>query len=163
MNKTTKLTVIIISILLVSVCTIAATYSVVIEVTKNEGLTEIINDIHVKDLLTDNNGNYNSTYYDLKNELSLTDTEANILMSSKEIDESLQIVLKSIVDYKVNDKLDAKLTNEELYNLISNTILKVDNISDETKSRIINKASIYRNDVSTYIYDMEVSVLKDLI
>ena len=163
MNKTAKITVIILSVLLVSLCTIAATYSVIIEVSKNEGLTEIINEIHIKDLLTDDNGNYNSLYYDLKNELSLTDTEANILISSKEIDISLQKVLKSIVNYKVNNDANAKLTDTELYNLISETILNINNISDQTKSRIINKASIYRKDISKYVYDIEVSVLEDLI
>lgn len=163
MNKTTKITVIIISILLVSVCTIATTYSVIVEVAKNEGLTEIINEIHVKDLLIDENGNYNNTYYDLKNELSLTDNEANILMSSNKIDKALQTVLKSVIDYKVNNNMESKLTDEELYNLISDAILKSNNISDETKSRIINKASIYRKDVSKYLYDIEISVLEDLM
>ena len=163
MNKRTKLTVIITSILLVSMCTIAATYSVIIEVTKNEGLLEIVNEIHVKDLLTDDNGNYNNTYYDLKNELSLTDTEANILMTSKEIDEVLQKVLISIVEYKGHNNYKAKLTDEELYNLISDAVLKTDNISDETKSRIINKASMYRKDVSNYIYDIDVSILEDIL
>ena len=52
---------------------------------------------------------------------------------------------------------------DEIYSLITNSVLNTDNISDDLKSRIINKASIYRNDVSDYIYDIEVSLLGDNI
>ena len=45
MKKITTITLMIISILLVSLGTIAATYSVIIEVTENDGITEIINEI----------------------------------------------------------------------------------------------------------------------
>ena len=162
MNKTTKITVIVVSILLVSLCTIAATYSVIVEVTKNNGLTEIINEIHLRDLLIDDNGNYTRTYYDVKNELELTDEETNILMESNEVDQTLKVILQSIVDYKIDQKKEAKLTDNELYTLISDTILDVNNISDETKSRIINKASVYRNDISKFIYDIDVRYLQDL-
>ena len=163
MKKTTTITVMIVSILLVSLCTVAATYSVIIEVTKNDGLTEIVNKITVKDLLTNDNGSYNSTYYDIKNEINATDEEANILMESQEINESLQTILESIVEYKINDNINAKLTADELYDIISDAVLDTDNISDDLKSRIINKASIYRDDISDYIYDIEVSVLEDII
>ena len=106
---------------------------------------------------------YNNIYYEIKNELSLTDKEIDILLSSKEIDESLQKVLKTIVDYKVNNNYDAKLSNEELYDLISETILKINDISDETKSKIINKASLYRNDISEYLYNTDISIIKGIL
>ena len=157
--KTKTTVVIIISILLVSLCTVAATYSVIIDVTENNGLKEMVSEIRIKDLLTNDNGSYNSIYYDIKNEVNATNEEANILMESPEINKSLQIVLKSVVDYKANNNTNAKLSNEELYNLISASVLDTTGISDELKSRIINKASIYRNDISSYIYDIEISTI----
>ena len=139
MKKTTTIILSVLSILLVSLCTVAATYSVIIEVTDNEGVKEIVNQIKVKDLLTNEDGSYNQTYYDLKREIGATDEEAETLMKSTSINDALQTVLRSIVDYKVNDKKDAKLSDEKLYNMISDAVLKTNNISDDLKSRIINK------------------------
>lgn len=159
MKKGLTITIIILSILFVGLYTVTSTYSVIIEVMEKDGITEIINDITVKDLLTNDNGSYNGTYYDVKNELNVTDEEANILIESTPINNALQTVLESIVEYKVHDNLDAKLSNESLYNLIADAILATNNISDDVKSRIINKASTYITDVSKYIYDIEVSLL----
>lgn len=163
MNKTKSIIVVTLSILLVSLLTVAATYSVIVEVVENNGVTEIVNEITVKDLVTNDDGSYNETYYDIKNELNLTDEEAKILTASVPINEALRVVLKSIVDYKVNNNKDAKLSDDELYNMISDAVIDTDDITDELKSRIINKASIYRDDISKYIYDIEVSVLGDNI
>ena len=80
-------------------------------------------------------------------------------MESSSLNEALQTVLKSIVEYKVHDNVDAKLSNDALYNLISNAVVNTENISDELKSRIINKASTYKSDISDYVYDIEVSLL----
>jgi len=162
MKKTTTIIIIIISILLVVLYTVTSTYSVIIEVIENDGITEIVNKINVRDLLTNEDGNYNNTYYELKQELQVTDEEANILMDSEPLNESLQTVLKSIVEYKVHDNLDAKLSNEAIYSLISNAVLKTNNLSDELKSRIINKASKYRNDISKFIYDIEVNNIGEI-
>lgn len=162
MRKSTTIILSILSILLVSLCTIAATYSVIVEVTKNEGLTEIVKEITIKDILTNDNGSYNSTYYDIKNEVNATDREAEILIESEYINNALKKVIKSIVDYKVNNIEDAKLSQDEIYQLINDAVLKTKNISDDLKSRIINKASTYRKDISTYIYDIEVSILEKL-
>ena len=158
MKKGLTITVIALSILLVALYTVTSTYSVIIDVIEKDGTTEIINEITVRDLLINEDGSYNKTYYDVKNELNLTEGEANILMNSAPINEALQIVLESIVDYKVHNNIDAKLSNENLYNLITDSVLNTKNISDETKSRIINKASLYRQDISDYVYDIEVSV-----
>lgn len=163
MKKGVVITVSILSILLVGLCTIAGTYAVIIEVIEKDGITEIVNEIKVRDLLINDDGTYNNTYYEVKNELGVTDEEANILMESSSINDALQTVLKSIVEYKVHDNMDAKLSNDALYNLISDAILNTNNISDELKSRIINKASTYRQDISDYVYDIEVSVLGDSV
>lgn len=159
MKRITSIVIIVISILLVGLYTVASTYSVIINVIEKDGINEIVNEINIKDLLTNDDGTYNQTYYDLKNELNVSTEEANILMNSKSINDSLQIVLESIVEYKVNDNQNAKLSNEAIYNLIADSIVNTDNLSDEVKSRIINKSSIYKQDISNYIYDIEVSLL----
>lgn len=163
MNKKTTIVVIILSVLLVSLCTIAATYAVIIEVTENNGITEMVNEITVKDILTSKDGKYNNLYYDMKNELKVTDKEANTLIESTPINEALQDVLETVIDYKVNNNFEARLSETEIYNLISKAILETKNISDDVKSRIINKASLYRNDISDYIYNMEISMIGDNI
>ena len=159
MKRITSIIIIVISILLVGLYTVTSTYSVIINVIEKDGITEIVNKITVRDLLTNDNGSYNNTYYDLKNELNLTESEANILMESTPLNEALQIVLESIVEYKIHDNINAKLSNDNLYNLISDSIVNTKNLSDIVKSRIINKASKYRQDISDYIYDIEVSLL----
>lgn len=161
MKKAATITVVVLSIILIGLYTVTSTYSVIIEVLEKDGIHEIVNEVNIKDLLTNDDGTYNDTYYMVKNELTLTEEEANILMNSVPINEKLQEVLESIVDYKINDNIDAKLSNDEIYNLITDSVLNTDNISDEVKSKIINKASIYRNDISDYIYDIEVSNLGD--
>ena len=137
--------------------TVTSTYSVIIDVIEKDGTTEIINEITIRDLLIEEDGSYNRMYYDIKNELNITEEEANILMNSKEINDTFQIVLESIVDYKLHNNINAKLSNDKLYNMITDAVLNTKNISDETKSKIINKASFYRKDISNYVYDIEVS------
>ena len=159
MKKGLTITVIALSILLVGLYTVTSTYSVIIDVIEKEGTTEIINEITVRDLLVNEDGSYNNTYYDIKRELGLTEEEANILMNSTPINNAFKTVLESIVDYKVHNNIDAKLSNETLYNMITESVLNTNDITDETKSKVINKASIYRQDISDYIYDIEVSVL----
>lgn len=163
MKRTTTIIVITISILLVGLYTVTSTYSVIIEVMEKDGITEIVNEITIRDILSNDNGTYNNTYYRVKNELELTDEEADILMNSVPLNELLQVVLESIVEYKIHDNIDAKLSNETIYNLITEAVLDTDNISDEVKSRVINKASIYRDDISDYVYDIEVSLLGESI
>lgn len=159
MKRITSTIIIIISILLVGLYTVTSTYSVIINVIEKDGITEIVNQITVKDLLTNDDGSFNNTYYDLKNELNVTENEANILMQSTPLNEALQTVLESIVEYKIHDNINAKLSNDTIYNLISNSIVNTQNISDNLKSSIINKASIYKQDISNYVYDIEVSLL----
>ena len=72
---------ILISILLVgiiSISTIMGTYAVIINVISENGVDKIVNTITIKDLLTDDNGNYNNTYYDVRNELEVNDMEMDI-------------------------------------------------------------------------------------
>lgn len=155
-----KTIIVLLLVLLLGLYTIASTYSVIIEVTDQNGMMEMVNEITPRDLFTDIDGEYNSLYYDVKNELNITEEEANILMDSSYINDALQTVLESIVDYKANNNNSAKLSNDEIYNLIENSVNNTLNISEETKIKIIDKSNTYKNDISTYLYDIDISVLE---
>lgn len=155
-----KVVVIILLILLVGLYTLASTYSIIIEVTDNDGQNEIVNEITARDIFIDTNGNYNNLYYDVKRELNVTEEEANILIDSVYVIDKLQIVLQSIVDYKVDNNINAKLSNEEIYNMIKDAVTNTEGLTEETKTKIINKSNIYIKDISDYVYDFDISILE---
>lgn len=155
-----KVVVIILLIFLIGLYTIASTYSIIIEVTENKGENNIVSKITPRDIFIDSDGNYNTLYYDVRNELQITEEEANILMDSSYINDKLQIVLQSIVDYKVDNDIEAKLSNDEVYNMIEEAIERTEGLTEETKTKIINKSNIYKNDISNYLYDFDVSIIE---
>lgn len=159
MIKNKGIIISILIILIVFISMIAATYSVIINVASNNGINEIVNEITVRDLMIDNNGEYNNTYYEVKRELNITLEEANILINSKELDKQLQVVLKSIVSYKVDGDINSKLSDDEVYNLIVEGVNKDSNISSSLRDKVINKSRIYIRDVSNFLYDIEVNIL----
>lgn len=161
MKKSKGIIISVLIILLVFVSTIAATYSVIINVVSNNGINEIVNVITIRDLMTDNDGVYNDTYYNVKNELGISDSEAEILMESDELNKSLQVVLNSIVTYKVDNDENAKMSDTELYNLIVDSVNRDNTISDKLKAKVKNKSNVYIRDVSDFMYDIEVSVLEN--
>ena len=154
-----KVVVLILLIMLVGLYTVASTYSILIEVTDTNGENEIVNEIRVRDIFTDTNGNYNSLYYDVIRELNITETEANILMDSEYVNDKLQIVLQSIVDYKLDNNVNAKLSNDEIYNMIKESVTNTVGLTTDTKARIISKSNTYKNDISKYVYDFDVTLL----
>jgi len=156
---TRNLIIITLSVLLVVIYMVAGTYAVIIDVVEKDGVTEIINNISVKDLLTDDNGQYNEYYYDIVREAELNAEEANILINSKAVNERLQDVLNNIVDYKLNN--GTKYSNNQLYNIIVDAINRTEGINDFVKSRIIDKSNRYISDISKYVYDIEVNVIKN--
>lgn len=158
MKKTKGIFISILIILLVFVSTVAATYSVVINVVSNNGINEIVGVITIRDLMTDSEGKYNDTYYNVKRELSISDDEGKILMDSDSLNRELQVVINSIVEYKVDKKMDSKLSNDEVYNLIVEGVNNDQDISDELKKRIKEKSQIYINDISDFLYDIDVLV-----
>lgn len=159
-KKSTMLVVVLVGILAV-VYTLASTYAVIINVKEEDGVNEIVNEISIRDLVTDDNGNYNRYYYNVKNELDITDIEATLLIESKPLNENLDIVLRSIVDYKLNNNIDAKLSNDELYNLIVDGVNRTGNLSEELKNKVINKSNTYKQDISDYVYGIAVEVVED--
>lgn len=157
MKKRTWIVVIILSIVSVLAFTIASTYAVIIEVTEKDGVTEIVNSINIRDLLTNDNGEYNNTYYNVVRELNITNSEAILLMEAVPLNEALQKVLNSIVEYKLHNKVSAKYTNEELFLLIKDATNNTETIGDDLKNKVINKGELYIYDVSDFLYDLEVS------
>ena len=91
-----KIIISILIVLLIGVSTIMGTYAVIINVVSEEGVDKIVNTIYIKDLLSDDSGNYNSTYYDVKRELDVNDDDMTILMNSSYLNESLRIVLENV-------------------------------------------------------------------
>ncbi len=144
-------------IVLISISTIMGTYAVIINVVSEDNVDKIVNTIYIKDLLTDDNNNYNSNYYEVKNKLNITDEEMNILMNSTYLNESLKIVLNNVVSYKLRN--NPKLSNDNIYNMIVSDINNDPNISRELKSKVIDKSKIYINDISNYIYDININLI----
>ena len=158
-KRTTTTIIIVIAIILTLAYTITSTYSVIINVTEKDGVTEIVNQINIRDLFTNDDGTYNNTYYTVKNELNVTEEEANQLMDSTSLNENFQTILNSIVDYKLHDNQSAKLTNEQIYDLILDGINNTPDLSDEVRNKVIDKSSKYIQDLSDFVYDIEVSLL----
>ena len=153
---------ILISILLVgiiSISTIMGTYAVIINVISENGVDKIVNTITIKDLLTDDNGNYNNTYYDVRNELEVDDMEMDILMDSNYLNDSLKIVLNNVVSYKLRN--GTKLTNDNIYDMIVNDVNSDPTINNELKNKVITKGSIYKADISDYIYDLNINLINN--
>lgn len=157
MNKRNIIIISILSIILVVICTIAGTYAVIINVVSENGVDKIVNKINIRDLVTDADGSFNKTYYDLKKELNITEEEAEVLIESVPLNEVLDKILESIVQYKLHNNVSAKYSNDELYDMIVTGINKTDSISEELKTKVINKTSYYKQDISDYVYDIEVS------
>ena len=118
-----------------------------------------MNEITLRDLVTNDNGTYNDYYYDVKNELNITDYQANLLINSDKLNENLQIVLDSIVDYKLENNVNARLDNDEIYSLIIDGVNNTDTLTEELKNKVINKSNIYKQDISDFLYDIEVSLI----
>lgn len=156
-NVMKKIIISILIVLLIGVSTIMGTYAVIINVVSEDGVDKIVNTIHIKDLLSDDNGNYNSTYYDVKRELDVNDEEMTILMNSSYLNESLRIVLENVVNYKLRG--GSKLSNDKIYDMIVEDVNYDNTINYELKNKVINNGSKYKDDISDYIYDLDVNLI----
>ena len=155
-----KLIVAILVVLLIITYTLIGTYAVIINVKNKDGINEIVGKIEIKDLLTNDNGNFNNTYYTVKNTLNVDEEEMNTLMTSSILNEKLQVVLNSIVEYKINNNKDAILSNSEIYNLIVTGVEEDTSINTTLKDKVIKNSSVYIQDISTFLYDIEVSKIE---
>lgn len=156
-NVMKKIIISILIVLLIGVSTIMGTYAVIINVVSEEGVDKIVNTIYIKDLLSDDSGNYNSTYYDVKRELDVNDDDMTILMNSSYLNESLRIVLENVVNYKLRG--GSKLSNDKIYDMIVEDVNYDNTINYELKNKVINNGSKYKNDISDYIYDLDVNLI----
>lgn len=161
MKKNNIILICSIVVILITLCTIAGTYAVIINVTNENGTDKIINNIDIKDLLTNDNGTYNNTYYQVKNELNVNEKEMNILMNSESLNNKLKLVLDSIVKYRLRNNKEARYSNDEIYNMIIEGINATPNISEELKNKVIISSDKYKQDISDFLYDIEVSLLGD--
>jgi len=160
MNRKEKTIVVFLVVMFLTlIYTLASTYAVIINVRENEGLREIVNQITIRDLVINDDGNYNNTYYTVKNELNITSEEAELIMDSVRLNENLQLVLNSVVEYKLDNNKEVRLTDNEIYNLILDGVYNTDTFSDELKNKIINKSNIYKDDVSEFLYDIDVNLI----
>ena len=152
-KKITTITILILSITFVSLYIISTTYSLIINVIEKDGVDEIINDITIRDLATNDDGTFNNTYYDVIRELDINDEEAELIMDSIPLNKVLNIFIESIVDYSIHNK--RKLTNDEIYDLIIDGIYSDSNINPGLQNKLINKTKKYINDISKYLYDIK--------
>ena len=162
MKKRNIIFISIISVILIIVCTITGTYAVIINVINEDGVDKIVNEINIRDLLTNDDGTYNETYYNVVNELNITEEEASLLMESKPLNDTLDIILESVVEYKLHDNINAKFSNDELYTMIVEAVDNTDTISEELKNKVIEKGSYYRKDIADYVYDIEAVYLGEI-
>lgn len=160
MKKNNIFIISIIVVILVSLCTIAGTYAVIINVTNENGVDKIINNINIRDLLTNDNGTYNNTYYQVKEELNITEEEMNKLMESEPLNKKLKLVLDSIVKYKLRNDKTARYSNDELYSMIEEGTNNTLNIDEELKNKVITTSDRYKQDISDFLYDIEVSLIE---
>lgn len=160
MKKNNIFIISIIVVILVSLCTIAGTYAVIINVTNENGVDKIINNINIRDLLTNDNGTYNNTYYQVKEELNITEEEMNKLMESEPLNKKLKLVLDSIVKYKLRNDKTARYSNDELYSMIEEGTNNTPNIDEELKNKVITTSDKYKQDISDFLYDIEVSLIE---
>jgi len=158
-SGTRNIIIVTLSVLLVVIYMAAGTYSVIIDVVQNEGINEIVNEITIRDLVTDDNGNYNEYYYDIKRELAITDEEAELLINSSSFNERLQDVLNNIVAVKVNG--GSRYTDNQIYNIIVDAVNRTTGITEELKNKVINKSNQYKSDITKYMYDIEVNILNN--
>ena len=155
-----KFIVALLVVLLTITYTLIGTYAVIINVKTKDGINEIVGKIEIKDLLTNDDGNFNNTYYTVKNTLNVDEEEMNTLMTSSILNEKLQVVLNSIVEYKINNNQDAILSNSEIYNLIVTGVEEDTSINTTLKDKVIKNSNNYIQDISTFLYDIEVSKIE---
>ena len=160
MKKNNIILISLIIVVLTALCTIAGTYAVIINVTNENGVDKIINNINIRDLLTNDNGTYNNTYYRVKEELNITEEEMNKLMESEPLNNKLKLVLDSIVKYKLRNDKTARYSNDELYSMIEEGTNNTPNIEEELKNKVITTSDKYKQDISDFLYDIEVSLIE---
>ena len=97
----------------------------------------------------------------MKGELNVTEEEINKLMESEPLNNKLKLVLDSIVKYKLRNDKTARYSNDELYNMIEEGTNNTTNIDEELKNKVINTSNKYKQDISDFLYNIEVSLIEE--
>lgn len=157
-KKIITITGLVLSIILISLLVVRTTYSLIVDVTSKNGKVEANDRITIRDIVTNDLGEYNNYYYDCISELNITDEEANILIESDELNDVANELLNNVIEYRYNDKL--RLTNNEIIDLIITAVNSDSSINNDLKDKVINKTREYINDISNYLYnDIETNLI----
>lgn len=148
-KRITLITLLLLTIVTTLLLLASTTYSVIIDVTDKEN--KIINNITIKDLVTNEDGTYNNEFYNALYELELSIDEANIIIDSVPLNKALDILLNSVNKYQIYHK--NKLTNDEIYNIVINAINEDNNINTTLKNKLIEKLKEYIGNISNYLYN----------
>ena len=136
-KKITTISILILSIVLVSLYLVKSTYSIIDNIFNNQAFSEMT----ITDLLKDKNGEYSDLYYEIKRELDITNEEYNILLTSVSLNKALEIIITD----------NNELNENDVYNLIIDSIMEDRNIDNYTKDKVIKRVGIYINDIIDYI------------
>lgn len=82
-------------------------------------------------------------------------------MNSEPLNNKLKLVLDSIVKYRLRNNKEARYSNDEIYNMIIEGINSTPNISEELKNKVIISSDRHKQDISDFLYDIEVSLKGD--
>ena len=156
-KKIMTISILIVSMLLISLYVISSTYSVIINVIRNDGDDDIIEKLTIRDILVDDNDGYSGLYYDIKRELNISYEEGEVLIESVFLNNALETIVRNIVNYKLHGK--EKMSNSDIYDLIVSNVRRDNTISDSVKEKVINKTGIYIDDIVSYLYDFDIGVL----
>ncbi len=150
-KKITVITVLILSIIFISTLVVTSTYAVIVNVTESDNV-ETTNDIIIRDLLTNDNDEFNSIYYIVKSTLNLTKEEMDTVMESL----PLNIVLERVINNVTSNKLHGtvKYTNNELYDMLVTALNEDNNINEHIRMKIIDKSRGYIQEISDYLYNI---------
>ena len=127
-------------IFLVLFAVVFSTSSMIKAMSNNNKVEQVVSKITLKDLLTDQNGMYKTNYYNIINELGITEEEANTIMDSL----SLNKLLDKII---TNDNL----SNGELYDLIVEAISNDNQINKILRKKLLLKSSEYLEEIREYL------------
>ena len=96
-KKIITITGLVLSIILISLLVVRTTYSLIVDVTSKNGKVEANDRITIRDIVTNDLGEYNNYYYDCISELNITDEEANILLESDELNDVANKLLNNVI------------------------------------------------------------------
>ena len=155
MKRVGIITFLLLLVVSISFCILKVTYSMIISVTNINDNEEITDSITLSDLVTNQEGGYLKEYYSVKSKLNIDDEEAKIIIESEKLNDTLNIILHNVTDYRYFNK--TKLSQREIIALIENAINDDVTINNELKDKVITKTKEYISDIEAYLYNIKTS------